>query len=55
MADDAGKYAAAQGVRVSFVELPGASHVFVARDSAPAAIRWMKDRFRGVPAPWDCE
>ena len=36
----------AQGVRVSFVELPGVSHIFAARDAAPAAIRWMNDRFR---------
>jgi acetyl esterase/lipase len=45
----------AQGVRVSFVELPGVSHIFAARDSAPTAIRWMNDRFRGAPAPSDCE
>lgn len=45
----------AQGVRVSFVELPGVSHVFAARDAAPAAIRWMDDRFRGVPAPSSCQ
>jgi len=45
----------AQGVRVTFVELPGVSHIFVARDSAPTAIRWMSDRFRGVPAPSSCQ
>jgi acetyl esterase/lipase len=45
----------AQGVRVNFVELPGVSHIFVARDSAPTAIRWMSDRFRGVPAPSSCQ
>ena len=45
----------AQGVPVSFVELPGVSHVFAARDAAPAAIRWMNDRFRGVPAPSSCQ
>lgn len=44
----------AKGVRVTFVELPGVSHIFVARDSAPTAIRWMNDRFRGKPAPTDC-
>jgi acetyl esterase/lipase len=43
-----------QGVRLSFVELPGVSHIFIARDAAPAAIRWMNDRFRGVPAPSSC-
>ena len=45
----------AQGTPVSFVELPGVSHVFAARDSANAALRWMSDRFRGAPAPSDCE
>ena len=45
----------AQGTPVSFVELPGVSHVFAARDSATAALRWMTDRFRGAPAPSDCE
>jgi acetyl esterase/lipase len=50
-----GEALCAQGVRVSFVELPGVSHVFAARDSAAAAIRWMNDRFRGAPAPADCE
>jgi len=45
----------AQGVRVSFVELPGVSHVFVARDAAPAAIRWINARFRGAPAPSSCQ
>ena len=45
----------AKGERVTFVELPGVSHIFVARDSAPTAISWMNDRFRGAPAPSDCE
>jgi acetyl esterase/lipase len=45
----------AQGARVSFVELPGVTHTFAARDSANAALRWMSDRFRGAPAPSDCE
>jgi acetyl esterase/lipase len=44
----------AQGVRVSFVELPGVSHTFAAKDSAPAALAWMNDRFRGAPAPSSC-
>jgi acetyl esterase/lipase len=44
----------AKGERVMFVELPGVSHIFVARDAAPTAIRWMHDRFRGVPAPSSC-
>jgi acetyl esterase/lipase len=45
----------AQGTPVSFVELPGVSHVFAARDSANAALRWMTERFRGAPPPSDCE
>ena len=44
----------AQGVPVMFVELPGVSHIFAARDSAPTAISWMNDRFRGAPAPSSC-
>ena len=44
-----------QGVRVSFVELPGVSHIFAARDSAPTTISWMNDRFRGAPAPSSCQ
>jgi len=44
-----------QGTRVSFIKLPGVSHSFVARDSAPAALAWMSARFKGVQAPSDCE
>ena len=44
-----------QGARVSFVELPGVTHTFAAKDSAPAALQWMTDRFRGLPAHSDCE
>jgi acetyl esterase/lipase len=50
-----GEALCAQGARVSFVELPGVTHTFAAKDSAPQALRWMTDRFRGVPAPSDCE
>jgi acetyl esterase/lipase len=45
----------AQGVRVSFVSLPGVTHTFAARDSAGAALNWMTERFRGAPAPTDCQ
>ena len=45
----------AQGERVTFVSLPGVSHIFAARDSAPAAIKWMNDRFKGLPAPSSCQ
>jgi dipeptidyl aminopeptidase/acylaminoacyl peptidase len=50
-----GEALCAQGARVSFVELPGVTHTFAARDSASAALQWMNDRFRGVPPPSDCE
>jgi pimeloyl-ACP methyl ester carboxylesterase len=44
-----------QGVRVTFVELPGVTHTFAARDSASVALAWMTARFEGTPAPSDCE
>lgn len=44
----------AKGVKVTFISLPGTSHVFAARDAAPTAIRWINDRFRGKPAPSSC-
>ena len=44
-----------QGARVSFVEMQGVTHTFIARDSASAALQWMTDRFRGLPAHSDCE
>jgi hypothetical protein len=50
-----GEAPCAQGVRVSFVELPGVTHTFAARDSANASLNWMNDRFRGEPAPSSCE
>jgi dipeptidyl aminopeptidase/acylaminoacyl peptidase len=50
-----GEALCAQGVRVSFVPLPGVTHTFAARDSANAALNWMNDRFRGAPAPSSCE
>jgi acetyl esterase/lipase len=43
-----------QGARVMFVELPGVTHTFAARDSVNAALKWMDDRFRGAPAPTVC-
>jgi acetyl esterase/lipase len=44
----------AQGTPVDFVELPGVSHTFAAKDSAQAALRWMGERFRGSPPPSSC-
>jgi len=44
-----------QGAQVSFINLPGVTHTFAAKDSAAAALQWMTDRFRGLPAHSDCE
>ena len=49
------KHLCSQGVKVSWVELPGVSHLFTAREAAPTAIRWMNDRFKGVPPPSSCQ
>jgi dipeptidyl aminopeptidase/acylaminoacyl peptidase len=49
-----GEALCAQGVRVSFVPLPGVTHTLAARDSANAALNWMTERFRGAPAPSSC-
>lgn len=44
----------AAGSTVRFVLMPGVGHGFIARDSAPAAVDWMADRFAGMHAPNDC-
>jgi pimeloyl-ACP methyl ester carboxylesterase len=49
-----GDHLCAQGAHVDFVEMPGVTHTFAARDSSLAAIRWMEDRFAGVPPPSSC-
>ena len=43
------------GAVVRYVVLPGARHVASGRISAPAATRWIHDRFAGLPAPNDCQ
>ena len=43
-----------QGARVMFVELPGVTHTFAAKKSLSTALKWMDDRFAGVPAPSVC-
>lgn len=43
-----------QGVRVHFVEMPGTTHTFAAKNSVGAALQWMEERFRGAPAPSSC-
>lgn len=42
------------GSAVEWHPVPGAGHLFVARDSAGAAIDWISDRFAGKSAPNDC-
>jgi acetyl esterase/lipase len=44
-----------QGVKVSFVVMPGVSHTYAARNSVNAALQWFGDRFRGAPPHSDCE
>ncbi|WP_169822920.1 alpha/beta fold hydrolase [Methyloligella halotolerans] len=43
-----------QGTRVHFVEMPGVTHTFAAKESVSAALQWMEERFRGAPAPTSC-
>ncbi|MGV3633722.1 MAG: alpha/beta fold hydrolase [Pseudorhodoplanes sp.] len=42
------------GGPVQFMLMSGIGHDPVARDTAPAAVQWMADRFAGAPAPDDC-
>lgn len=42
------------GRSVRFDVLQGVGHIPAALDSAPAAVAWMDQRFRGEPAPNDC-
>jgi hypothetical protein len=35
--------------------LEGVSHDYAGYDGAPAAVRWMSDRFAGRPAPSNCK
>ena len=44
-----------QGTRVSFILMKGVTHTFAAKNSVGQALAWMGDRFRGAPAPSDCE
>jgi acetyl esterase/lipase len=43
-----------QGAKVMFVEMPGVTHTFAAKESVATALKWMDDRFRGAPAPSSC-
>jgi acetyl esterase/lipase len=49
-----GKALCAQGAKVMFVEMPGVTHTFAAKNSVSTALKWMDDRFRGAPAPSSC-
>lgn len=42
------------GVSVRMVEKPGFVHRLIAREAADEAVRWIGDRFAGLPAPSDC-
>jgi acetyl esterase/lipase len=42
------------GSAVQWHPVEGVGHLFVARDSASAAVAWMGARFAGTPAPNDC-
>ena len=49
-----GKALCRQGARVMFVEMPGVTHTFAAKESISTALKWMDDRVRGRPAPSVC-
>jgi acetyl esterase/lipase len=42
------------GSPVQWHPVPGVGHLFVARDSATAAVNWIEARFAGSPAPNSC-
>ena len=42
------------GNAVQWYPVEGVGHLFVARDSASAAVEWIGARFAGAPAPNDC-
>jgi acetyl esterase/lipase len=48
------KQLCAQGTPVTLKMLKNVSHSFAAEKSAYAAVTWMRDRFKGRPAPNDC-
>lgn len=43
-----------RGGRVKWISLPGGEHATTARNSSPATLSWISDRFAGRPAPSDC-
>ena len=42
------------GNRVRSIAISGEGHATSAKDSAPATLSWIADRFAGKPAPSDC-
>ena len=44
----------ANRVRVRWIDLPGTAHPTTAKQSAPATIDWIDQRFAGARAPSDC-
>lgn len=42
------------GSPVQLYLMEGVGHPFAARKSASAAVKWMADRFQGLPAPSNC-
>jgi len=48
------KHLCASGTPVVMKLMKGVSHSFAAEKSAYAAVTWMSDRFKGRPAPSDC-
>jgi len=49
-----GKALCKQGAKVMFVEMPGVTHTFVAKESVSTALKWMDDRFHGAAPPSSC-
>ena len=48
------RQACALGKRVRWIDIAGKGHETSAKDSAPATLNWIADRFAGKPAPSDC-
>lgn len=48
------RQACALGKRVRWIDISGKGHETSARDSAPATLSWIADRFAGRPDPNDC-
>lgn len=52
--EDYMKRLCAAGSKVKWVFMPAVGHGLAARNSAPAAVQWMADRFAGTSPPSDC-